>query len=137
MAKYSRFAGMASDNPVSITRARSVNEMVELMDAGMTLTIASNRGFKISTYKGLHVYRPSGSWMHQMHITDIRRDPELMFYRMNQWGPNHAKPLNKETPGGAWNFASDLEKELSGRYIEVYGYSKFKGQAGGPSHHLI
>lgn len=136
-SEYAGFASIASDNPVSITRARSVDEMVGLMDAGMTMTIASNRGFKVSEYKGLHVYRPSGSWMHQMHITDIRRDPELMFYRMNQWGPNHTKPLNGETPGGAWNFASDLEKELSGRYIEVYGYNRFKGQPGGPSHHLI
>ncbi|MCP4900036.1 MAG: hypothetical protein GY906_23960 [bacterium] len=136
-AKYGKFAETAADNPVSITRARSVDEMTELMDAGMTLTIASNRGFKVSEYKGLHVYRPSGSWMHQMHITDIRRDPELMFYRMNQWGPRHTKPLNSETPGGAWNFASDLDKELSGRYIEVYGYKKFKGQPGGPSYHII
>lgn len=134
---YGRYAEVAADNPVAITRLSSVNEMIDVMDAGMQITIASSQGFRVLEYKGLHVYRPSGSWSHQMHITDIRRDPELMFYRMNQWGPNHARPLNNETPGGAWNFATDLERELRGRNREVYGYSKFKGEPGRPDYNIV
>lgn len=132
---YNKFMPLAYNNPVEIIRIKTVDEMVELMDAGMQLTIASSQGFRLTTYKGLHVYRPSGSWSHQMHLTDIRRDPELMFYRMNQWGAEHAKPLNNETPGGAWNFASDLEREI-GR-AEVYGYSLFAGEPGEPDYHIV
>jgi hypothetical protein len=72
-----------------------------------------------------------------MHITDIRRVPELMFYRMNQWGPGHTKPLNNETPGGAWNLATDLERELKSRQVEVYGYSRFKGHPGPPDFNIV
>ena len=129
-APYGQFAPVASDNPVEVIRATSVDQMAELLDAGMTLTIASYQGFRVTEYKGLHVYRPKGQWGHQMHVTDIRRDPELMFYRMNQWGPDHAKPLNGETPGGAWNLASDLEDEFSAGGVEVYGYSRFAGEPG-------
>lgn len=136
-ASYGHHEPIAKDNPVAITRLSSVNEMVEVMDAGMQITIASSQGFRVTEYKGLHVYRPSGSWSHQMHITDIRRDPELMFYRMNQWGPGHTRPLNGETPGGAWNLASDLEKELRGRNREVYGYNHFKGDLGGPDYNIV
>ena len=136
-AIYGGYAKYAKDNPVEITRLTSVDQMVNVMDAGMQITIASKQGFRVSTYKGLHVYKPAGAWSHQMHITDIRRDPELMFYRMNQWGPGHTKPLNGETPGGAWNFASDLEKELHWKQVEVYGYSRFKGHPGAPDFNIV
>lgn len=136
-AAYGKYKPVAEDNPVAITRLSSVSEMADVIDAGMQITIASSQGFRVTTYKGLHVYRPSGSWSHQMHITDIRRDPELMFYRMNQWGPGHTKPLNGETPGGAWNLATDLERELRGRDREVYGYNHFKGDPGKPDYNIV
>ncbi len=136
-AVYGKYADMASDNPVVTTRLKSVDQVEKALDAGMQLTIASNAGFRVSEYKGLHVYRPSGSWSHQMHITDIRRDPELMFYRMNQWGPGHARPLNEETPGGAWNFASDLEREIKKRGVEIYGYNRFSGHPGDADFNII
>ena len=112
-------------------------EMTDVLDAGMQVTIASSQGFKISTYKGLHIYVPSGTWYHQMHITDLRRDPELMFYRMNQWGESHAKPLNEETPGGAWYRASDLDDEITRKSVEVYGYNKFQGSPGKADFSLV
>jgi len=136
-AEYGKFAPAAADNVVEQIRATSVEQMVGLLESGMVLTIASYQGFRVSEYKGLHVYRPSGSWSHQMHITDMRRDPELMFYRMNQWGPDHARPLNGETPGGAWNFASDVERELRSRNVEVYGFSLFRGHPLDTSDHNI
>jgi hypothetical protein len=123
---YQKFFDVAEDNKVEIVRATSVDQMTELMDAGYMLT----------EHKGLHVYRPSGSWSHQMHMTDMRRDPELMFYRMNQWGPSHATPLNGETPGGAWNFASDIDDELNSN-VEVYGYCKFQGEPGDPDYNFV
>lgn len=134
---YQPYFDVAADNKVEIVRATSVDEMADLMDAGYMLTIASFQGFRVETYKGLHTYRPSGSWAHQMHITDMRRDPELMFYRMNQWGPDHTKPLNGETPGGAWNLASDLDKELQDGNVEVYGYCTFAGEPGEPDYNFI
>lgn len=136
-AVYGQFKPVAADNPVAITRLSSVDEMTIVMDAGMQITIASSQGFRVTEYKGLHIYRPSGNWSHQMYITDIRRDPELMFYRMNQWGPGHARPLNNETPGGAWNLATDLERELRGRNREVYGYNQFKGDPGNSDYNIV
>jgi len=130
-SEYWDFASFAKDNPIEVVRATSVEHMESLLDAGMQLTIASYQGFRVGEYRGLHVYNPSGRWSHVMHITDIRREPELMFYRMNQWGASHAVPLNGETPGGAWNFASDVDKELS-KDTEVYGYSRFAGDDSGP-----
>ena len=136
-AVYGKFKDTASDNPVEIIRATSVDQMTGLMDAGMLLTIASYQGFRVTEYKGLHIYRPSGRWSHQMYYTDLRRDPELMLYRMNQWGPRHTKPLNDETPGGAWNLASDIDRELSRGGCEVYGYKRFQGEPGGPDYNFI
>ncbi len=136
-ARYGEYSGVASDNPLEITRLKSVSQMAESLDAGMQLTIASTQGFRNTSHKGLHVYRPSGSWAHQMHITDIRREPELMFYRMNQWGPGHTTPLNGETPGGAWNFAEDLEREIKKRGVEIYGYSRFSGHPGPTDYNIV
>lgn len=136
-AVYAEFAPVAKDNPVEITRLTTIEEMVEALEGGMLLTIASYQGFRVTEHAGLHVYYPHGRWMHQMHITDLRRDPELMFYRLNQWGPAHTAPLNNETPGGAWNLASDLDRELSGGGVVVYGYWQFSGHPGEPDHHLI
>jgi len=133
---YGHFVDIASDNKLDVIRCTDVDQLVECMDAGMQATIASYQGFKVEKYRGLHMYRPSGKWAHQMHITDIRRDPELMFYRMNQWGPNHTKPLNGETPGGAWYAAADLEKEWNNR-VEVYTYTRFNGEPSGPRHEFI
>lgn len=135
-AEYGKFVDIASDNKLDVIRCADVDQLQECMDAGMQATIASYQGFKVVKYRDLHVYRPSGRWAHQMHITDIRKDPELMFYRMNQWGPNHTKPLNGETPGGAWNTADDLEREWNSR-VEVYAYTNFAGEKGDPRHDFI
>lgn len=128
-AYYGHFVDITADNKLDVIRCVEIDQLLECMDAGMQATIASSQGFRVVKYRGLHVYRPSGRWSHQMHITDVRRDPELMFYRMNQWGPNHTKPLNEETPGGAWITANNLEREWSIR-VEVYAYTNFDGEKG-------
>jgi hypothetical protein len=136
--EYANFFDVSRDNKVEIVKATTVDQMAELLDAGYMLTIGSMQGFKRQeVYKGLHIYRPLGTWPHQMHITDLRRDPELMFYRMNQWGADHTKPLNGEQPGGAWNLASDLEDELRDRDVEVYGYCNFQGEPGDPDYNFV
>ena len=135
-AQYGLLADIASDNRLEVIRCTDVEQMVECMDAGMQLTIASYQGFRVKEWKGLHIYEPRGRWAHQMHLTDIRREPTLMFYRMNQWGPGHATPLNEETPGGAWNKASDLEREINDK-TEVYAYRKFAGEPSGPRYDFI
>ena len=137
-AVYGKFEPVAFDNKVAVVRATSVDQMIELMDAGYQLTIASYRGFKVTEYKGFHVYRRAvKDWGHQMHITDLTRDPFVAFYRRNQWGDSHAKPLNGESPGGAWNLAEDVEDELRRGGVEVYGYRNLSGSPSGPDYNII
>jgi len=129
---YQKFFEVAQDNKIKIVRIRDVEKMAECLDAGILLTIASGQGFNVKKYKGFHTFQPSGSWSHQMHFTDIIRDPFPAFYRGNQWGPNaHGQPLNGERPGGAWNQMEDVEKEIRSSRVEVYGYFDFEGHPGG------
>ena len=133
--KYQKFFDIASDNKVQVIRLTDVEEMVSMLEAGRPLTIASSQGFDMEPveYKGYHCFRPSGSWYHQMHITDVMLDPFPAFYRCNQWGANaHGEPLNGETPGGAWNHVEDVEDELRSGDCEVYAYWDFEGEAGEP-----
>lgn len=129
--EYEKFFPVASDNKAKIIKLTSVEKMAECLDAGILIAIASMQGFDVREYKGFHVFRPSGSWAHQMHYTDVIRDPFFAFYRGNQWGPNaHGDPLNGERRGGAWNLAEDVEKEIRSSETEVYGYFDFEGEPG-------
>lgn len=129
--EYEKFFDIASDNKIKIVKISDVDKMAECLDAGILLTIASGQGFNVREYKGYHVFQPSGSWAHQMHYTDIIREPFFAFYRGNQWGPKaHGEPMNGERPGGAWNLVEDVAKEIRSSQVEVYGYFDFEGHSG-------
>jgi len=133
--EYQEFFEEASDNKIVVARLTEVQQMIDCLEAGKMITIASSRGFKDAPrlYKGFQVFVPSGVWYHQMHITDVMYDPFVAFRRQNQWGPDaHGEPLNGETPGGAWNLAEDLEREIRNDECEIYAYFDFEGEPSEP-----
>jgi len=132
-AEYAEFAKIAHDNPANFVRLTTVEEIARAILSGIFPTIASSRGFKMKCReeKGFHCFVPSGTWMHQMRFSAVMYDPFFAFYRMNTWGPDaHGPPLNGELPGGGWNHAEDVEKELKGRDVEVYGFYLLKAEPG-------
>ncbi len=126
----------AKDNPMlKAASLSSVDEIRHELINRRPVTIASNRGFNMQPREvnGLHVFTPSGSWAHQMCLIEWRDDPFPAAYRMNSWGANaHGNPLNGEPPGGAWNLAEDLERELRSGGIELYACSLFAGHPSEP-----
>jgi len=128
---YEKFFPVAADNKIKIVRMKDVDKIAEALEAGIMFTVASMQGFRVTEYKGHHTFDPSGSWAHQMHFTDVLRDPFPAFYRGNQWGPNaHGDPLNGERRGGAWNRMEDVAKEARSGSVEIYGYFDFEGEPG-------
>lgn len=136
-----RMQKLAYDNPVTEThRLHAIEEIRFELCSNRTVTIASNRGFRMKPYKdhGFHCWLPSGSWSHQMSLVGWMDDPFPAAYRLNSWGPDaHGRPLNSEPPGGAWNHAEDLEAELRGRGVEVYSYGTFAGEPAAADHQLV
>ena len=132
---------IADDNPVIETRRlHTIEEIRFELCSGRTITIASDRGFRMRPYndRGYHCWLPSGSWNHQMSIVGWMDDPFPAAYRLNSWGSNaHGTPLHDEPPGGAWNHAEDLKAELRGRGVEVYSYGTFTGLPDLPDHQLV
>jgi len=127
--EYSKFYPAAAKHKAKIVKLSSVEKVLESLEAGIMVSIASMQGFSVREYKGFHCFKPSGSWAHQMHYTDCLRDPFVGLYRGNQWGANaHGAPLNGERPGGAWHLAEDLEKEMRSSSVEVYGFYDFEGE---------
>jgi len=137
---YAKYFDYAKDNPCAMVVVRSVEEAVKMVrDYRRPLTIASMRGFRMEprTYKGYHVFVPSGTWPHQMCLIEYN-DELPALYRLNSWGPDaHGKPLRNETPGGAWNLLDDLERELASRDVEVFALVEFQGEPGEADHHPI
>lgn len=137
--EYAKFFDVASDNTVAIAELKSVEEIRWCLSRGLTVTIASSRGFRMSpvVHKGYHVFVPSGTWMHQMCFVAYNDDIDA-FYRMNSWGPSvHGEPLNGEKPGGAWNLAKDVEDELRTRSAEVYALYNFAGSQGDRDFNIV
>jgi len=125
---------LAKDNPVkSCARLRSVDELRAALINYKPCTVASNRGFNMQPreYNGYHVFTPKGSWAHQMCFVAWMDDPFPAAYRLNSWGQSaHGRPLNGEPPGGAWNLAEDIEREMRSGGVEVYAMSAFEGFKG-------
>ncbi len=132
---------LAADNKV-IT-AEKLKNVAAIRDALLErrmVTIASMRGFAMKPYNknGFHVFRPEGSWPHQMCLLAWMDQPFQAAYRMNSWGSAaHGTPLRGEPPGGAWNLRTDLQAELRDPRIEIYAYDTFRGDADAANHELI
>lgn len=128
------FQELAKDNPVkSCAKLSSVNEIRDALINYHPCTIASMRGFEMQpvNVQGFHVFKPSGSWPHQMCLLAWMDSPFAAAYRLNSWGmSSHGNPLNGEPAGGAWNRSEDLERELKSGDVEVYALSAFEGFPG-------
>jgi hypothetical protein len=126
-----RYLQLASSRIVhTAARLTSVDQLREALLNYHIVTIASGRGFNMDPveYRGFHVFKPSGSWAHQMTFIGWRDEPFAGAYRLNSWGAKaHGEPMNGEPPGGAWNLASDIEQELSRYDVELYALSVFDG----------
>jgi len=115
--------------PFLTLKVQELNSTTQIRDAllsGACCTIASSRGFEMSprVQDGMHIWVPSGTWMHQMCLIEWIDDPFPAAYRLNSWGPNaHGTPLNGEPPGGAWNRATVLQQELNTRSVECFAFS--------------
>ncbi len=133
--EYQKFFEVAHNHKVLIARLQTVEEIEASLQSGRMVTIASSRGFNMTPriMDGYHVFVPAREpWYHQMSFTDVLYEPFQAFYRQNQWGPNaHGRPLNGETPGGAWNLLSDVREELRNKQCEVYAYFDFTGDESG------
>lgn len=130
----------ASDNRVgSAAKLTTVEEIREALLNYHTITIASQQGFEMQPvrYRDHHVFKPSGQWSHQMSLLAWQDDPFPAAYRLNSWGNAHGDPLNGEPPGGAWNHADDLEKELRRYDVELYALSLFDGFDAAPDFSIL
>ena len=137
---YEPFFKVAEDNPCVCVEVKTVEDAVKMIrDYRRPLTIASMRGFQMQprTYRGKHVFVPSGTWAHQMCFVEY--DPELpALYRLNSWGPDaHGKPLNGEIAGGAWNLLDDIEREFKTMDVECFALVEFEGEPGPPDNRIV
>lgn len=135
-----RFLDLAKDNLVgSAARLRTVEDIREALLNYKMVTVASGRGFNMQpvNYRGYHVFKPQGQWPHQMTFLSWMDEPFAAAYRLNSWGNAHGQPLNGEPPGGAWNLASDIEKELKQYGVELYALSMFQGFPAVPNFSLV
>lgn len=136
-----KFYDLAADNLVgSAAKITTVDDIRRATMNYHPVTIASGQGFDMTPveYKGYHVFRPRGSWMHQMCYLAWMDDPFPAAYRYNSWGVNaHGKPLNGEPPGGAWQHAADIEKELKQHDCELFALSLFEGFQGKANFNIL
>ncbi len=132
---------LADDNLVlNIERIRTVEQIREALTRRALVTIASNQGFRMQPYEdlGYHVFKPSGTWPHQMSFLAWMDEPFKAAYRLNSWGPDaHGTPLHGEPPGGAWNLATDIEAEIRRYSLEIYAFSIFDADPDEANHELI
>lgn len=127
------FTSLAKDNP--LTAASPINSVEELRTALLNkcpVIIGSQWGFKTVMRDDYLIYKPSGSWGHEMCFIGWQDDPFPAAFRLNSW-PNHGTQNSKhgEPDGGAWCPAEYLEKEI--RESELYALDCFKGDREGGS----
>lgn len=123
----------AADNLTTyIAPLESLTDIRTELLAYKPVMVASARGFRMAPreWKGLHVFTPSGRWLHAMFWLWWSDDHDGAAYRMNSWGADaHGRPLNQEPPGGAWNLASDIESEIRDG-LEAYAMERPQGDPG-------
>lgn len=135
-AEYlTKYGELAKPHTVTAIRCRTFEDGQKIFDAGGVLTIASSWSFAVKTVGGRHQYvRTREGWGHQMSFSDYENGNGFTgWYRMNQWGPDHATPLNGERPGGAWQDANLIAQELKGDHYELFGYLDLKGEEAEPN----
>lgn len=123
------FVGEADDHPIkSAARIRSVTDLAQAVANGYYCTIASMRGYdmQLKNDRGKSWFKGRDTWPHQMSIIAVDTEPELCFYRRNQWGTAHGQQLDGPD-GGGWVTADSLEKEIADSGTECFAMSNFIG----------
>lgn len=126
---WEKFVDFADDHRIrKAARLTTVDDLAEAVSNGYYATIASNKGYamQLKDEKGKSWYVGSDVWPHQMSILAVDVEPELCFYRRNQWGENaHGDQLDGPR-GGGWVKAKELAKELRNSGTECFAYSQFE-----------
>lgn len=113
-------------------RVTNSGQLAEALANGYFATIASMRGFsmRLADRDGKSWFVGRDTWPHQMAFTGVDVSPRLCFYRLNSWGPDAHGPQLDGPPGGGWQDADDVDKELRDGDTECYVYSRFDGWPG-------
>ena len=109
-------------------RIRSIEDLAQAITNGYYCTIASNRGYNMQLRddRGKSWFTGRDTWPHQMSLIAVDTEPELCFYRRNQWGTAHGRQLDGPD-GGGWITAESLEPEIKASGTECFAYSTFIG----------
>jgi len=120
-----------ADNHLLKTAARitSVEALSEAVSNGYFCTIASMKGYamRLRDENGKSWYVGRDTWPHQMSIIAQDIEPDLCFYRRNQWGKDAHGPQLDGPDGGGWVHAEELDRELRDSGTECYAFSQFDG----------
>lgn len=113
-------------------RLHSYEELRDALCNGYPVSIASMRGFsmelKYDPNTGKHWFTGRDQWPHQMSIIGVDDNPRRPgIFRLNSWGPNAHGPQKDGPPGGGWQDADDIDKELKDSGVECICYSQFDG----------
>jgi hypothetical protein len=126
---WSQFIDEADDHCIkTIAPINNSNDLACAITNGYYVTIASTRGYAMDLKddKGKSWFVGRDTWPHQMSIIAVDTEPELCFYRRNQWANAHGPQLDGPA-GGGWVRAEDLEAELRDDGTECFAFSQFDG----------
>lgn len=126
---WDQFIDEADDHCIrTIAPINNCNDLACAITNGYFATIASMRGYAndLKDDKGKSWFVGRDTWPHQMSLIAVDTEPELCFYRRNQWGSVHGPQLDGPD-GGGWVRAVDLEPELRDQDTECFAFSSFDG----------
>uniref|UniRef100_A0A6M3JKD1 Uncharacterized protein n=1 Tax=viral metagenome TaxID=1070528 RepID=A0A6M3JKD1_9ZZZZ len=135
-----QFEKLAADNPIEKAAKLSTSEQVRaalLSNQMITYAIMWRYGTEAAEHKGYRVLkgvsgRPGG---HQVCAIAWMDEPFEAAFILNSWGANvHQGPDHGEPPGGAWLPRSEIDRDLSSEFSEVFALGQFVGEPGSPDH---
>lgn len=126
---WQEFVPEADDHCIkTVAPINNCADLAQAITNGYFVTIASMRGYAMDLKddKGKSWFVGRDSWPHQMSIIAVDTEPELCFYRRNQWANAHGPQLDGPD-GGGWIRAEELESELRDGDTECFAFSQFDG----------
>lgn len=140
---FQQFVRFASDFTIrTAARIRTIEQLADAVNNHYYVTIASNRGYsmRLKDDRGKSWFVGNDTWPHQMSVLACDIQPELCFYRRQQWGEMAHGPQLDGPNGGGWCTADSLRREVESEDTEVYAYSGLNGFPSDeqkPEHQLI
>jgi hypothetical protein len=127
---FQQFIKGASDHTIrTAARIRTIEQLADAVNNHYYCTIASNRGYsmRLKDDRGKSWFVGRDTWPHQMSILAVDTQPELCFYRRQQWGEMAHGPQLDGPNGGGWVTADVLRPELENEDCECYAFSGLNG----------